>query len=43
MAGAPENELAFVTPELAYADFKAKLSEFAKAADVKSSMRIAKI
>ena len=43
MDKAPETELAFVTPELSYADFTAKCAEFAKNADVKSSIRIAKI
>lgn len=43
MDGAPANELAFVTPELPFSDFTAKLDEFAAFADVKSAIRIAKI
>ena len=43
MNGAENGELAFVTPELSFADFTAKCGEFAKSADVKSTMRVAKI
>ncbi len=43
MNGAEDGELAFVTPELSFADFTAKCGEFAKSADVKSTMRVAKI
>ncbi len=43
MNGAADNELAFVTPELAYSDFSAKYEKLAQVADVKSAIRIAKI
>ena len=42
-ANADKREAAFITPELAYSDFTAKCEEFAKAADVRSSIRVAKI
>lgn len=42
-AGAECGEIAFITPELAYSDFTAKCAEFAKCADVKATIRVAKI
>ena len=42
-SGSPENELAFVTPELAYADFIEKCAELAKTVEVRSTIRIARI
>lgn len=41
--GAESGEVAFVTGELAYSDFEKKCAEFAKFAEVKSTIRVAKI